>query len=215
MNILKKIKKTLLWFVQPKRYKHLYSTIRAQKPRHIMEIGTWNGERAVRMLNLAGQFHGASEIHYYGFDLFEEMTPEMFDEEISKFPPSRKEVQVKLEATGANINLYQGNTTVTMPALMDSLPKMDFVFLDGGHSVATIANDWACVEKVMHDETIVIFDDYWVEKDDEGAKSVVDQIDRTRYDVAILDPQDNVKSNWGPLKINFARVTRKVSQATD
>lgn len=211
MNILKKIKKTLLWFVQPKRYKHLYSTIREHHPRHIMEIGTWNGERAVRMLNLAGQFHGASETHYYGFDLFEEMTPEMYNEEISKLPPTRREVQDKLEATGANINLYQGNTTVTLPELVPDLPKMDFVFLDGGHSVATIASDWAAVEQVMHDQTVVIFDDYWVEKTDEGAKTVVDQIDRDKYEVTILKPQDRVQSDWGPLKINFARVTRKAA----
>ena len=209
MNFLTKTKRTLLWFLQPKRYRHLYSTIRAQKPVQIMEIGTWNGERAVKMLNLAGQYHAPGAVHYHGFDLFEEMTLEMYNEEISKMPPTRQEVQEKLEATGANIHLYQGNTTVTLPESVPNLPPMDFVFLDGGHSVATIANDWACVEKVMHDKTVVIFDDYWVEKDDEGAKAVVDQIDRDRYEVTILEPQDRVKSNWGPLKINFARVVRR------
>ena len=209
MFVLKKIKSALLWFIRPKRYEHLYRTIRAEQPRAIMEIGTWNGERAVRMLNLAGKFHGPGEIHYYGFDLFEEMTPEKFEEEISKFPPIRQEVQEKLGGTGAHIHLYQGDTTITMPPLVGNLPKMDFVFLDGGHSIKTITNDWACVQQVMHEGTVVIFDDYWEGREDEGAKAIVDQIDRNRYDVQILDPQDCFKREWGTLKINLVRVTRK------
>ena len=215
MNIPKFIKAPILWLRRPRRYDHLYRTIRAERPRHIMEIGTWNGERAVRMLKLASRFHPAGEIHYYGFDLFEEMTPEKFDEEISKLPPTRAEVEAKIATTGANIHLHKGDTTLTMPPLMASLPKMDFVFLDGGHSVRTIASDWQCVEQAMHDRTVVIFDDYWEGNDTEGAKAVVDAIDRARYDVEVLAPQDRFKREWGVLKINFARVVRRNATGTN
>jgi len=215
MIILNKIKSVILWFMRPKRYGHLYRTIREMRPRNVMEIGTWNGERAVKMLNLAGELRTPGDIHYYGFDLFEEMTPEIFEIEISKIPPTMAEVQAKLEQTGAEISLHQGDTTVTIPGLLDKLPQMDFVFLDGGHSVNTIASDWACVEKLMHDETVVIFDDYWEDNNTEGAKAIVDGIDRKLFNVEVLEPQDRFKKDWGTLKINFAKVTRKLGDQSD
>ena len=46
-----------------------------------------------------------------------------------------------------------------MPLIIPTLPKVDFVFIDGGLRLETIANDWKYVEMVMHSKTIIIFDD--------------------------------------------------------
>ena len=50
------------------RYKHIIDEVEGRQPQRILEVGTWNGHRAVQMLE-------ASPLaHYYGFDLFEAAT---------------------------------------------------------------------------------------------------------------------------------------------
>ena len=197
----------LLW--GPKRYRHLFLAINENKTRRIMEIGTWNGRRALQMIKTAQKFHSAQEIEYYGFDLFEQMTPEIFLEELSKQPPKLVEVKKMLDNSGAQVKLFQGFTKDTLPRLLSELPKMDFIFIDGGHAIETIQNDWDCASQLMHGQAIVIFDDYYEDRDDIGCKPVVEKIDSEVYRVEILKPQDQFTKSWGMLKINFVKVTKK------
>jgi hypothetical protein len=85
---------------------------------------------------------------------------------------------------------------------------MDLIFIDGGHSIETISNDWTYARKLMHDHTLVIFDDYW-NRDDAGAKPIIERIDVTKYDVQVLPIQDRFKKEWGTLIINFVSVRKK------
>jgi len=209
--MFKKIKRLIhYWLKEPKRYRRLFETINAIKPKNIMEIGIWNGHRAEQLILTAQKHNPSQAIHYYGFDLFEDLTLEKFKEEVSKMPPSKAEVEKKLLATGSHINLYQGDTLKSLPENIVDLPKMDFIFLDGGHSLKTIANDWHYVQQLMHDQTIVIFDDYW-NRDDAGAKPIIESINRDKFTVEILKPQDKFRKEWGTLKINFVKVKRKIS----
>src|SRR3989338_1743993 len=108
LSFIKQIKNWLhrrLW--SPKRYRHLFLAINENKTRRIMEIGTWNGRRALQMIKTAQKFHSAQEIEYYGFDLFEQMTPEIFLEELSKQPPKLVEVKKMLDNSGAQVKLFQ------------------------------------------------------------------------------------------------------------
>ena len=123
-------------------------------------------------------------------------------------PLAKQEVENKLKVTKSKINLFQGDTLKTLPENISQLPKMDFVFLDGGHSLKTIANDWHYVQQLMHDQTVVIFDDYW-NREDAGAKPIIDNIDPSKFDVKILKPRDRFEKEWGTLKINFVKVKRK------
>jgi hypothetical protein len=52
--------------------------------------------------------------------------------------------------------------------------KWDFLFIDGGHSLATVSADWANVQPLLHRKSVVYFDDYpnW------GIGPLVDAIDR-------------------------------------
>ncbi len=175
-----------------------------------MEIGTWEGTRALKMIQLAQKYHHKDKIEYYGFDLFESLTQDKFREEISKWPPSLSEAKQKLEKTGASIHLFKGDTMQTLPNIIPSLPNMDFIFIDGGHSLKTIANDWEHTNKLMDKKTILIFDDYWLNRDDAGAKVTVDGISRKLYKVKILPITDYFKkTNFGPLKIKLARVEKR------
>ncbi len=121
-----------------------------------------------------------------------------------------KEVQEKLNLTGATINLIKGNTFQTLPAFVESQQKVDFIFIDGGHNSGTIQSDWDAVSKLMHDKTVVIFDDYWRNRSDTSAKPVVDAIDKSKYVVEILPEIDKFDNpDFGKLEISFAKVTCK------
>ena len=198
-----------LWF-GPMRYKYLYHFLKKTRAKKIMEIGTWKGERATKMIETAKKYSEAKDIYYYGFDLFEEITDELYVEEISKMPSTKNEIEKVLRQTGANIILFKGNTTESLPKHIDSLPKMDFVFIDGGHTLATIENDWKYTQKVMDENTVVIFDDYWNDRVDSGAKPIVDAIDRETFDVEVLPRVDSFNNpDHGRLNIQFAKVTKK------
>ena len=58
--------------ILPNRYKQLADLIRFYKPKTILETGTWNGGRAIEMA--LASFDNNDEVHYIGYDLFEDAT---------------------------------------------------------------------------------------------------------------------------------------------
>ncbi len=198
-------------FKAPKRYKYLLKAIDETKAKVIVEVGTWNGDRALKMIERASLYNDVKQIHYIGFDLFESLSETMYEKEISKRPPTEAVVRRKLDASGAKVSLYVGDTHQSLPVALDELNiKFDFAFIDGGHSYDTIKNDWECISQMMGGDSVVLFDDYWRNRTDHGAKRVVDQIDKNIYNVEVL-PQVDCFDNrdFGRLEISFAKVTRK------
>lgn len=202
------VNRVLAYPNKPKRYRYLFQTIKETQPTTLMEIGVWNGERAKEMISCASRYHDVKNIKYFGFDLFELITPDKFKKEISKQPPGYQEVLDKLNLTGANIRLYQGDTAVVLPKFVKESHKIDFIFIDGGHSIETVKNDWSFSKELMHENSVVIFDDYW-NRVDSGAKPIVDSIDREIYEVEILPITDRFKKEGDVLEIKFARVRFK------
>ena len=139
------------------RYEKLLHLINIFEPSLIVEIGTWNGDNAVRMIKAAQEHH--EDVVYIGHDLFEDATPETDKKEFNVKPHfSEADVLDKLLDTGAEISLIRGDTNDTLNEII-----ADFVFIDGGHSVETIAHDYEKVKK----SSIIVFDDYYT-PDNEG-----------------------------------------------
>lgn len=133
------------------RYVQLIDAVREKNPKAILEIGTWNGERARQMLNLA------PSALYYGFDLFEEATKQTDQAEMNVKPHYYVEM-VEDRLTGFNVHLVKGNTRETLASFNE---KVDFVWIDGGHSVETIRSDWENVRRCLTDDAWVFFDDFY------------------------------------------------------
>lgn len=191
-----------------RRYNNLYTIIQKNKCRRLMEIGTWDGNHAIKMINAAGLNFPPEMIEYYGFDLFETSNDATLEKEFSKGRPSSSSfVKSKLNITGAKISLFKGDTQEVLPKIIKELPMMDFVFIDGGHSIETVNNDWHHVQELMDKNTIVIFDDYY-NINHVGCKKVIDGLDRKKFAVEILPPKDKFKKDWGFLEINFVKVLR-------
>ena len=67
------------WFerrtrLAPGRYGELLERYSQLKPRRMLEIGVWRGDRSEQFVRLNEKLE-----HYVGFDLFEEMTDERHD----------------------------------------------------------------------------------------------------------------------------------------
>lgn len=190
-----------------KRYNYLCDEIHKNKSKKIMEIGTFNGQNALRMINAAKKEHNTN-VEYYGFDLFEEMNKEKYCNEISRKPISEEETRRLLNKTRCKIKLIKGDTNKTLKKSVKNLPKMDFIFIDGGHSTNTILNDWNHSKKLMHDKTIIIFDDYWNSKK-RGCKKIVDNINTKEYNVKVIKIPDIKILGQEIKKTPMAKITKK------
>jgi hypothetical protein len=214
MNVAKYVRyHALSARIRPKRYRNLFRTIHERRCRCIVEIGTWNGVHAKQMIQTAAVHHPVETIKYLGFDLFEGLTDELLQTELSKRPPAFEEVQRLLTATGANIRLFRGNTRITLPSSVDALREGDLFFIDGGHSVETIRSDWSAIDRALSREATVIFDDYYMNDPSDvpglGCQTIVNALDRMKYEVTLLDPVDEFPKSWGVLKVRFAQVRKR------
>lgn len=142
------------------RYDLLHALVGHFKPRRIVEVGTWNGGRAMEMAKAAHAAHG-EDVFYIGYDLFESFSPDIDARELNvKRHYSAAEVTVILtEFKNANpwfdFLLRPGDTWET---LSQSDPvKADFAYIDGGHSIATIAHDFSCFNSPS-----IVLDDYYI-----------------------------------------------------
>lgn len=143
------------------RYQQLLPIIAKNKPKVIIEVGTWNGDRAIMMATEALQHQ--EKVHYIGFDLFESATDETDKRELNvKKHWSVADVTRKLDAfkeknPGFSFMLSRGDTRETLKGWKDD-EKQTLAFIDGGHSIETIRHDYDCLK----DCAVVVLDDYYV-----------------------------------------------------
>lgn len=201
------------------RYKNLLEQIDLCRPKWILEIGTWIGTTAARMVKHARQYR--EDVYYIGLDLFEHITVEEAEwQNHTKKNAVKKQTEAYLnqEIGRENYFLIQGMSEQVSKKLKVSLMEqhfgihtVDFAFIDGGHAVETILKDWMLVESMMRDDTIVIFDDYYEGEYTIGAAHVVDYaIDLKFFNVEKLQPVDMFKFPDGrPQPTQMVKVTRK------
>ncbi|MFW2439028.1 MAG: class I SAM-dependent methyltransferase [Arenicellales bacterium] len=197
------------------RYVNLFKLIHQNQCRSILEIGVYNGVHAMQMILSASVNNPAETIHYYGFDLFEDLSETKLKDEYAKRPLPYAAIERKLKESGAEINLYKGNSKETLPKNIADIGRVDLAFIDGGHSLETIKSDWNNVQKIMDEKTIVLFDDYFI-CDNEELKMVccnqlIDELDRSQYTVEFLEPCDSINKEWGELIIKMVLV-KKLAQ---
>lgn len=201
-------------FRMPDRYGHLARTIERRQCRRILEIGVWDALHSIEMIEAALRHHAPRDVAYFGFDLFDLADATMLDREISKAPPSLAHVQSVLQPyveRGVTVHLFRGDTQRLLPELAPSLPRMDFIFIDGGHSEATVRSDWSSASQCLGPESVVLFDDYVDPRSAAvtgvGVNAVVDSIDTERFHVRRLRPVDRFQKAWGTLHIALVEVT--------
>jgi len=179
---------------------------------NILEIGTNNGDNAICMIKTAAIKVPEDKIHYYGFDLFEDLTPELVKKELS-FEKSANAIEVykKIEKlTKAKAILSKGDTNKTLN-IFDDLPKMDFIYIDGGHAIDTIRNDWAHCSNRIKPDGVIFLDDYFPNKPGFGCAFLIGEIDKDRFSVEILPTIDTYHNPDGDLMSQLVRILPKKS----
>lgn len=193
------------------RYGALYDALDSIQTRtnlHFLEVGAYDGNRALRLLRYWHELDPRHTSYYFGFDLWEDLTPERSKAEKSKtkLPPSQDAVWRKFRDAGRACALWGGDTRVTLPRQVEAggLPTMDLIYIDGGHSLETVASDWAAASKLAAPGTIVLFDDYYDNCDEFGCGPLVRGLGAP-WRVELLEPLDAIKPSG--LRIRMARVT--------
>jgi hypothetical protein len=201
------------------RYEHLLKEIDRVKPKTIVEIGTWKGVRAQQLIARAMKYQ--DYVSYKGFDLFEDLTPEVKVEEFNgKTYTSVEEAAKNISKVTENYTLIKGNTRQTIKEFFGKRykPTVDFIFIDGGHSFETIESDWNACKELMHKDTVVLFDDYYIgpQAKDYGSQKLLRQLcldyhfplsgdPPDKYVVDILEPGDTLSDGT---TVNIVRVTK-------
>lgn len=189
---------------KPLRYTNLFVEIEKCKPEVILEVGTWNGEHASQMIHEALKHQG--RVHYIGFDLFEEISKEWIACENSKKEKANfLDVLGKLEKiNGANIRLVVGNTRETIRHIPGQ--PVDFIFIDGGHSLETIESDWRNLQKFITIKTVIILDDYYPNDNSKGCRKLVHGLSLDKWNIEWLEPVDEFENNF---KVQMIKVMMK------
>lgn len=132
----------------------------------IVEVGTWNGGRAIEMALSA--FEKNDTVHYIGFDLFEEATAESDEHELNTKPHNFLEAVEKRLTDFAlkmkqergktfTFKLFKGDSKRMLPLARKEIRKSRFAYIDGGHSEETVRSDYL---NLSHCD-VIVFDDFF------------------------------------------------------
>jgi predicted O-methyltransferase YrrM len=156
------------------------SIISEKKPKHFLEIGVFCGVTSRNVCELLNTIHNG-EFSYTGFDLFgekienesSEIEPEYVKNQKFSNPfkhiyynlllkenlNSIESIKKFLKKFKNNINLIKGDTNKTLKQV--DLSKIDFAFIDGGHSYETTYNDLSVLYSSMKNSSkTIVCDDY-------------------------------------------------------
>ncbi len=119
----------------------------------ILEIGIDKGQSTLPIIqNLATRFEN---FLYCGVDI---KMSNLVIEQASQFAGiavTKNDLETKRRAI-----FCEENSLTFLPKLAETSEKFDIVFLDGDHNYFTVSKELKLIEKVIHNKSIIICDDY-------------------------------------------------------
>ena len=174
--------------------------IEKKKPKTFLEVGVFHGVTARNVCELLHKIH-KNDFQYIGLDLFGEKGENLneaipntkFSNPFKSFyfkyikkidPYSIEAVTDLLKKFKDNVHLIKGNSNELLKKI--DVSKVDYVFLDGGHSYDTVINDLINCKVVVENNGVILCDDYDLSYAP-GVKKAIDEfVDREKYDIKIL-----------------------------
>ncbi|MDC2987354.1 class I SAM-dependent methyltransferase [Candidatus Pelagibacter bacterium] len=174
-------------------------------PKNVLEVGVFCGVTAKNTCDFLYKSNG-NDFTYTGIDLFgsnqsdkrDEIKPNFLKDQKFSNPlkniyynyilkenlNSIESVQKLLQQYSQNTKLIAGDTNKVLKEI--DLQKIDFVFLDGGHSYETVINDLSILYENMKDQKkVILCDDY-------GKESYIPEVEKAINDFAT---KNNLKLN--------------------
>lgn len=180
--------------MRSERYYNLLDVIDEIHPITLIEIGCHRGYTGREMIERALDYQ--PEVNYCGFDLFEDFTAKIKQIELGKKTPCTfGNTYDTLKRDRVNIKLYKGYTKKTLPDVFieKGLSWADMIFIDGGHSIATIQNDWEWSYKFIRNNGIIILDDFYIKETKFGCSTLIHKLlvhSKKTCQVKILEPMN-------------------------
>ena len=165
--------------MNPKWGSKLIELISQKKPNHFLEIGVFCGVTSRNICEFLNLIHRGN-FTYTGIDLFgdenednNEMKPNYIQHQKFSNPLKHiyynmilkenlntlESVKEFLKKFDKKVNLYKGNSNKVLKNL--NIKKIDFAFIDGGHSYKTTLNDLEIVYQNMKGKKgTIVCDDY-------------------------------------------------------
>jgi hypothetical protein len=148
--------------------------------KNVLEIGVFCGVTARNICELLYK-NNKLNFSYYGIDLFgskknnnnDEIEPKFLESQNFSNPLKKiyynyivkenlnsiESVSKLLNKFSSNIHLIKGDSKDTLKDV--PLEKIDFVFLDGGHSYETVTSDLTILYNGLRKNTYILCDDYY------------------------------------------------------
>jgi len=182
--------------MKPWHFEHFKNWLDEVKPERIGEIGCHDGRTGIQLCNhvLNNYTHN---VHYTGYDAFDEISPEeSYEEEIngkglgSLQEASRWMNKVKKRFdTRFEFELIKGYTSKTLTTPV----KFDFVYIDAGHSYESVLHDWNMVKE----SKLIVFDDWYID----GVGQMIKEVVEKEHEVEYIPLTENSRSsavvrNW-------------------
>jgi hypothetical protein len=145
------------------RYEYLSKMIHHHKPRTIVEFGVGEGKTA-KLMSLSALQHNGN-VKYLGIDLFDSATEETDEKELNvKQHKTVEDISKKLDGIKAQFPNFEYQLIKTDSNELTEPIEADFVFIDGGHSVETVAHDFGLVKDKSK---VIVLDDFYAHDDQE------------------------------------------------
>ena len=180
--------------------KSFLNEIEKKKPKTFLEVGVFHGVTARNVCELLYKIH-KNDFKYIGLDLFGESGENLseaipntkFSNPFKSFyfkyikkidPYSIEAVNDLLKKFKDNVHLIKGNSNELLKKI--DVSKVDYVFLDGGHSYDTVINDLINCKVVVENNGVILCDDYDLSYAP-GVKKAIDEfVAKEQYDIKIL-----------------------------
>jgi hypothetical protein len=144
-------------FSRPASQRCLYRAIRRHRVSSIVEIGIGRGERALRLVEVAGSAT-AKQVRYTGIDEFESRSGE------SAAGLTLKHAYQRLRTTEAAIQLVPGDPLAALMRVANSLTGTDLLVVSAEVDAASLQRAWMYVPRMLHRSSLV----YLEEASDDG-----------------------------------------------
>lgn len=189
---------------------------KTNKPYRIVETGTHTGDRAVALIALAKKL-GRTNIEYYGFDLFEDITDQIQSSEFCRITASisRDVVRSKVTAAGAvKVQLAKGDSKDTLPQVAADIQLAAVISIDGGGSVTTVASDFVNCLRFSYERTKIVINNCILNDLSRGSAFILKSADILKRDYGItveaalpIDVVNKDPYSNGPVKVQCLLVS--------
>ena len=131
----------------------IYRAIRRGQFRKIVELGIGIGQRAVRMIEVAGSDGSPGEVRYTGIDLFEARSA------IDGPGVTLKMAHRLLKATGARVQLLPGDPFTALSRAANGLTGTDLLIISARQDPRPLARAWFYIPRMLHAQSLVLIEE--------------------------------------------------------